>query len=81
MSRWMGYFWRAVAALGEADRTRAYSWAAPNDRIRRERQFDVDLSDQASVDAAFYSLVERRGLVRRDAERHREGQVEQQLQR
>jgi hypothetical protein len=43
MSRWTTYLWRALSADG----------------TRRARQFEVDLSDDASVRAAFRSIVER----------------------
>ena len=59
MSRWNIYFRRALSALRRADRSRGYPWPAPGKQTRRKRKFEVDLSDRASVDAAFYSIVQR----------------------
>jgi hypothetical protein len=56
MSRWTAYLLQALAALGEADPT--FDYPHPVEDAERARDVPVDLSDDASVRAAFHSIVE-----------------------
>jgi hypothetical protein len=59
MSRWTGFLWQALAALGEADITFDYpclDQAAGNSAPDGRRG---DLSDGVSVNEVFRAIVER----------------------
>jgi hypothetical protein len=59
MSRWTGFLWQALAALGEADITLDYpcSHQAAGNAAQDGRRGDP--SDEVSVNDVFRSIVER----------------------
>ncbi|MGC5309804.1 hypothetical protein [Micromonospora zamorensis] len=58
MSRWTSFIWRALAAIEAADPTFPYAYPDTVEAAARTGRLPVDLSDDASVRAAFRSIVE-----------------------
>ncbi len=59
MSHWTRFLWRALAACGEAALAFHYPYLTAVEEAAPARQSHDDLSDTASVRAAFRSIVER----------------------
>jgi hypothetical protein len=55
VKRWRTYLWQALIALGDAEYPSDHLYV---DEARCAREFEVDLSDDASVHAAFRSIIE-----------------------
>jgi hypothetical protein len=59
MSSLTRFLWRALTALGESDPTLGRWAQSAAEEAARSRRCRVDLSDPASVRAAFHVIVER----------------------